>query len=351
MVLTRMRIRHYLLGAILITIAVFAVALIPRSTNAQDTGEFSLQVTPSPLVTTLRPGQSTTLEVKIRNQGIHTENLKIQPKSFEFNSKNQQITFDDTAITPVAQWLKFSSPTFSIASGQTTNQKVTVSLPKDAGFSYSFALVIGRTSEPNKTKDSGRQLKGSLALFTLINVDRPGATRKLELGKISSTKNVYEYLPAEIDVELKNTGNSIFQPTGNVFIQRGENDKTPISALPLNQSTAYILPGTTRIVKVQWNDGFEVEKTTTAADGTTKKELAWDWSNLSHLRIGRYSAKVVALYNDGQRDIPLEGSISFWVIPWKILLIGFIVLLILGVGVWSITGKFIRLTKRVKRRR
>jgi hypothetical protein len=344
-----MKIHRLALGTAL-AVATLTVAIVSHSAHAQDAGEFSLQVTPSPLVTTLKPGQSTTVEVKIRNQSTNTEHLKIQPRSFTFDSKTQDIKFEDTA-PPVAQWLKFSAPTFSIAGGQTVTEQVSIALPKEAGFSYSFALVISRSSEPNNVTDSGRQLKGSLALFTLINVDRPGATRKLELGSITTSKNVYEYLPAEVDIELKNTGNSIFQPLGNVFIQRGKDDKTPISTLPLNQNNAYILPGTTRIVKAQWTDGFQVEKTTTATDGTTKKQVEWDWSNLSHLRIGRYTAKVVAIYNDGQRDIPLEGTVSFWVIPWKALLVALTVLLLVGAGVWSIVSKFVRLSKRAKRRR
>lgn len=344
-----MKINRLALGATLV-VATLTATLISHSAHAQDAGEFSLQVTPSPLVATIKPGQSTTVEVKIRNQSTTTEHLKIQPRSFTFDSKTQDVKFDDTSVPPVAPWLKFSAPTFTIAGGQTVSEQITITLPKEAGFSYSFALVISRASEPNAPADSGRQLKGSLALFTLINVDRPGATRKLELGSITTSKSIYEYLPAEVDIQLKNTGNSIFQPLGNVFIQRGKSDKTPISTLALNQNNGYILPGTTRIIKAEWADGFQVEKTTTAADGTTKKQVEWDWSNLSHLRIGRYTAKVVAIYNDGHRDIPLEGTVSFWVIPWKILLGALVVLLVAGAGVWSIVSKFVRLSKRVKRR-
>ncbi len=340
--------RRYLPVALLSV--VLAVVATAHGAKAQNASDFAIQVTPSPLVTTLKPGQSTTLELNVRNQGTHTEDLRIQPRSFEFDSKTQKINIDDTKLAPVAPWLKFSSPTFTVAAGQTITEKITISLPKEAGFSYSFALVINRVTEP-ANQGGTNQLKGSLALFTLINVDRPGATRKLELGKITTTQNIYEYLPAEVDIELKNTGNSIFQPLGNVFIQRGENDKSPIGTLPLNQSSAYILPGTTRIIKAQWTDGFQVEKTTTAADGTTKKDVEWNWSNLSHLRIGRYTAKVVAIYNDGHRDIPLEGTVSFWVIPWKILLIALAILLVIGAGVWSIVSRFIKLTKRVKRRK
>src|SRR6266498_722128 len=205
-----MKIRLYTSGSILV-LAALGVMLFTHSTKAQDDGEFALQVTPSPLVATLKPGQSATLDLKIRNQGAHSENLKIQSRDFHFDSKTQKISIDDTRASSIEGWLSFSSPTFSIGAGQTITQRVTLSLPKEAGFNYSFALVISRVAQSNSNKSS-HQLKGSLALFTLINIDRPGATRKLELGKINTSKQVYEYLPAEVDIELKNTGNSIFQP-------------------------------------------------------------------------------------------------------------------------------------------
>lgn len=343
-----MKMRFYILGAVVVV--AFSAIFFAGVTKAQDESEFALQVTPSPLVTTIKPGQSTTLELNIRNQGAHTEYLKIQPRDFTFDSKTQKISIDDTKTPPMGRWISFSDPTFAVAAGQTMTEKVSVSLPKEAGFSYSFALVISREGKPSNDKE-GQHLKGSLALFTLINVDRPGATRKLELGKISTSKNIYEYLPAEIDIELKNTGNSIFQPFGNVFIQRGQDDKNPTGTLPLNTNNAYILPGTTRVMKVEWTEGFQVEKVVAQDDGSTKKDVKWDWNNLSHLRIGRYTAKVVAVYNDGQRDIPLEGSVSFWVLPWKLLLGVLVVILLIAVGLWSIASRLVHNTKKMRRRR
>jgi hypothetical protein len=71
-----------------------------------------------------------------------------------------------------------------------------------------------------------------------------------------------------------------------------------------------------------WVDGFPVYKTVTEADGTkTQSSLTWNFDKLSHFRIGRYTAKVVAIYNDGTRDIPITREVSFWVIPWKAILL------------------------------
>ena len=321
--------------------------LLVRPAAAQNTGEFFLQVSPSPLVSTLKPGQSTTLELNIRNAGPQAENLKIAPRAFKLTS-DQQLKLDDTAKPEIADWIRFSSPTFNIKPGQTQNQKITIAVPKDAGFSYSFALVVSRTDNVAPS-ESGASLKGSVAIFTLLNIDRPGAVRKLEVTNFKTTAGVYEYLPVDFDIDFQNTGNTIVQPAGSIFVQRGSNDKEPLDTLAVNSSNGYILPGSTRSLHVAWENGFPVDRTTTNADGTTAKHLDWNWGNFGHIRFGQYTAKLVAIYNDGQRDVPIMTEVSFWVIPWKFLLGALVVLLLIGFGIWSMISKAVKFGHRLKR--
>lgn len=328
-----------------IGLACVGALVLSRGVSAADSGEFSLQISPSPLVLTLKPGQTTTVDLKVRNTGPKVENLKIAPRSFKVNSK-EDLELDDTKAPEEAKWLSFSAPKFTVAPGEVFSEKVTLAVPKDAGFSYSFALVINR-QQVDENAAPGRELKGSVALFTLLNIDRPGAVRKLEVADFSTSQPVYEYLPAELNIKFKNSGNMIVRPTGNVFIQRNSQDENPISTLEVNKAGGYILPSTVRTLSTEWNDGFQVLRTTTNADGTVEKHLTWNWNNLSRIPIGRYTAKLVAVYNDGQRDVPVVGEVSFWVIPWKLMLGALIVLLLIGWGLWS----FIRTLSRIKRKK
>lgn len=336
----------------LLVLAVSAVLLtglsaffLNRSADAQSTGstgEFSLQVTPSPLVATVKPGQATELELQIRNAGTTAEELKIEPRAFRFDDATGQVSLQDTTPPDIADWISLSNPTFTVQPGAWFTQKVRISLPKDSGFSYSFALVISRAKAPVKT--DGRVIKGSLAVFTLINVDRPGATSRLEVVSFTASKKVYEYLPAELSVRLKNTGNTIVQPYGNIFVGRGGD---PISTLKVNETKGYILPETSRTLTTEWTEGFPVHETTTDGDKTSQKTV-WDWANAADFRLGHYTAKLVAVYSDGKHDVPIEGEVSFWVIPWKILLGMFVVALLVLVGLWSLVRKIIRGIKRLR---
>lgn len=318
------------------------------SAHAQSADDFSLQVSPSPLVASLKPGKTTNLELKIRNAGTQSETLKIEPRQFSVNNQTGEVKLDDQAPSEIAPWVSFGAQTFSIKPGEWYTQTVRVALPKDTGFSYSLALVISRTKNVTST-ESGRLIRGSVAVFTLLNVDRPGAVRKLEISDLSMGADIYEYLPATINMSFKNTGNTIVQPYGNVFIQRGSDDSTPLATLPVNDRRGYILPGSDRMLSADWTNGFPLYKVTKTAEGATQTQEQWDWQHVSNFRIGQYTAKLVAVYNDGQRDVPLVRETTFWVMPWKIILAAVIILAILLFGVWTILRKIFRLFKPRKK--
>jgi len=336
-------------AAFCIAIGLAGIAALTSFAQTQPS-DFSLQVSPSPIVTTLKPGTQTTLEMRIRNAGTGTENLKIEPRKFAVDKKSGEVKLDDTGSPDIASWISYSAPKFTIKSGEWYTQKITITLPKDTGFSYSLALVISRTSDPKADSASTRLIKGSVAVFTLINVDRPGATRKLEIEKFSTSAGIYEYLPASVNINFKNVGNTIVQPYGNVFIQHGSGDKAPIATLPVNDKGGYILPGSERLLTTNWSDGFPRYDISKDADGNEKKTEVWDWSQLSHFRIGRYTAKLIAVYNDGQRDVPIEQEITFWVLPWKIMLGALVVVLVLGLGIWTVFRKLWSFVRRGKKR-
>jgi len=307
--------------------------------------DFNLQVTPSPLVTTVKPGVQTTVELKIRNGSSGTEKLKIEPRSFTFNSETGEVDLDDTTSPTIASWVSFSAPQFTAAPGQWVTERVTFNVPADAGFSYSFALIVNRQEDPSPV-EGARLIKGAVAVFTLINVDRPGATSSLEVVEFKSSKGIYEYLPAEFSVSFNNTGNTITQPYGNIFIERGGEGAEPLATLPVNSAKAYILPETTRAITANWGDGFPAYKTVQNADGTTSQKLVWDWTKVSSLRIGRYTAKLVAVYNQGGRDVPIEGTVSFWVLPWKILGVLLLIVLLILFALFMLVRMIVKSIRR-----
>lgn len=298
--------------------------------------DFSLQVSPSPLVETVKPGASSEADLQIRNTGTKSEELKMALRSFTMEQATGKVTIGNDAPKDVSSWVTFSDPDFTVAPGALFVQHVQFDVPSDAGFSYSFAITVSR-AHPATGSAGKAAIEGSVAIFTLVSVDRPNATSKIDLLSFSSKKKVYEFLPSEFSLELKNNGNTIIQPTGNIFIQHTAHSQ-PLATLPVNAKNAYFLPNISRTITSEWTDGFPVYKT----DTNGKKHLVWDWGTLQKLRIGHYVAKAVVIYNDGSRDVPIQTTVGFWVIPWR-LLFGLLV-----VAVLIITGLVTLLRKTGK---
>ena len=167
--------------ALMASLGMSVGVLLPLAAQAATPGNFALQVTPSPLVTTVKPGQPTSIDLKIRNASTGSEELKIEPRAFALNNSNGQVSLLDTTPPDISQWISFSAPSFTVQPGEWFTEKVRVALPKDTGFSYSFALIISRQENPKPT-EGGRLIKGSLAVFTLVNVDRSDTqTRSAEV--------------------------------------------------------------------------------------------------------------------------------------------------------------------------
>jgi len=183
-------------------------------------------------------------------------------------------------------------------------------------------------------------------------VQVPNAKRKLQITEFSSDKSTYEFLPASFTIRVKNTGNIHVVPSGTIFVKRGN---ATVATLSINPGQGNILPNSTRTFTVEWNDGFPLYVPKLDASGqpisnpdsTTAKTLKWDLSEANKLRIGKYNAQAVLVYDDGTRDVPLEANIGFWVVPWR-LVAGFLVVAILAaVGLWAIGRKVFKTGKRI----
>jgi hypothetical protein len=241
------------------------------------------------------------------------------------------------------QWLHFSSSLITIAPGQSAQLTITFDTPQNVGFSYTSAISLTSTHTAGKTAN-GTAIRPQVDVFCLVNINRSDAKSKLDVVKFTSDKSRYAFLPANFTLTVRNNGNIISQPSGTVFIQRSFGDSKPITAIPINKGGGYVLPGTTRDFATSWNAGFPLYVQTEHG----KKHLKWDWRHLGELRMGRYVAKAVLVYDNGRQDVPVIATHTFWVIPWLMIffVLLLVVVLVMGFIAW---GRLIFMgTKKVK---
>jgi hypothetical protein len=302
--------------------------------------EAGINLTLSPVFINLTtdPGQPVSTRIKITNNNNFREFLRIDVAKFGAGAGGERPAIAD--LNPeddFGKWISFSEPQFTVDPRQTKTVKLTISPPDTAALGYYYALIVNRIRE----KEPGARqtvVTGAPAILTLLEVRSPRAKKELQLVDFKTDKFFYEYLPVEFKVRLKNTGNIHLVPAGDIFIDKGR--KKDVAILLANQSRGNILPQSERTFSARWEDGFvvrvpkvEAGKVLKDAKGNTVYTVKWDLTKADRFRLGKYTAHLLMVYDNGERDIPLESTVSFWVVPWKILLGILLGLVLILVGV------------------
>lgn len=313
----------------------------------------NLTLTPITLQFEVEPGGTETGEIRIRNNGTQDEPLKVSFGTFSFNERTQQIDLNKEVDPQTLSWITVDKPTIIVRPSEWETVNVTFSPPAEASLTYYYAVIFSRIDQVTPDEPTSTKVTGAPAVLVLTNVDSALSKRELQLESFSVPKVWIEYLPQTFLMRIKNTGNVHLAPIGNIFID-SSNEKD-IAVLPANPKGSMILPSSVRELETQWNDGFprfipkmQDGQPVTSDDGTAETELEWDFSQADRFRIGKYTGHLLLVYDNGERDIPIESYVSFWVIPWRISLIALTVVALVLFGIWSLVRSLYRSVKRPK---
>jgi hypothetical protein len=306
---------------------------------------FNILTSPLPIKISTAPGKTVTTEIRFKNLNDKPEGVKVSLLRFGASGEEgQPDLFDLTSKDTVGSWVHFSPSAINAQPNVWNTVTMTINVPANADLGYYLAVTFSPTSSVNQP--GAANLRGSAATLVLLNVNTGNEKRSLNIVQFTSTKGLYEYLPATFAIKLRNNGNIYIAPTGTLYLFKGNKQLTTIN---FNTSGASILPQTNRTLHIDWSDGFPLYKNK-ILDGKTvpdnhaipKKDLNWDFTQVNKLRIGHYTAKIVVVYDDGKTDVPLESTVSFWVLPWKIMLLILLVVIAIGIGLFSFTRSLLR---------
>jgi len=122
-----------------------------------------------------------------------------------------------------------------------------------------------------------------------------------------------------------------------------------IATIPVNSAGNNVLPQTNRIFESNWSSGFPlyVPKELDGLpvrnqQGQQQYSLSWNFKNANDFRFGKYYAELELDYNDGTSTKDVYAEVSFWVIPWFLLLIGLVVFILVGLGVFTLIRSMTR---------
>ena len=337
--------------------AVIALAISwHQSVRAIDYDQpFSLTISPYYLSLNTKPGHSTSDSITLKNNS--SDPVTLQTGLMRFRSYNDRGVPELLPLEPndqFANWISFSDDTFTIAAGGSKKVAITITVPENAALGYYYAVKFQKVAGGSTTDTT--QLLGSSAVLLLLEVTTPNITKDVRLLSFTADKIIYDYLPVTFTVTLKNQGNIHIAPTGNIFIDHG--NQKDVGIIDVNKVGGNILPDSTRAFTSIWDDGFPRHQEK-IVDGTTIKDkkgatvytLHWNWADASKVRIGKYTANLLLVYDNGTSDVPVQGVLSFWVIPWQIILGAGLILLFALFGLASLVKRLSWRSRPKKHRR
>lgn len=331
------RVRNVLLG-FLAVILIFSV--LHSRANAAEAG-FNLTTSPLPVLLTTKPGGSVNTDLRVQNSGTSPVRLHVSLMKFKAEGTTGRPLLANRAPgDDYFDWVHFSTTSFEAQPGAWNSIGMNITVPKDGAFGYYYAVVFSKEAgETTKPTSNASQLQGATAVLVLLDVQTNGEKRQLEIKSFAANKRLFEYLPANFTVKVRNIGNIHGAPSGNIFINRG---KKTIATLDVNPGNGNILPNSERDFNASWSDGFPVfqlkqdhGQVVSDKKGLPVYQLSWNFSKVNHLRFGHYTAHLLLTYDNGTRDVPMEAEVSFWVLPWKILPLIILLIVLIGVGIWA----------------
>jgi hypothetical protein len=300
-----------------IVIALLMAAVMPGAAVASShaASSQSLQISPTVVELKADPGQQLTFDIRIGN--ISDGPLVVRSRADDFvaagESGEPKILLDEGETSPYSlkAWLQ-AVPSIELVPGEIKTVTVKMTVPRTASPGGHYG-VVRFTGLPPELEESGVSLSASIGTLILVNisgdvkdqvdfaffgVSKPVKNKdKTTCGEKHGT--MFEAGPLCFIERIQNSGNIHAKPTGKIEVTNIFGRK--VASVNVNADPARnVLPSSIRKFEQQVSKKF--------------------W-------FGRYSATANLTYGDGKA---LTKSIVFWVIPWKLLALLFVLLLTLG---------------------
>jgi hypothetical protein len=317
------------------TILLATISLLPGSVAAATSPSSNITTSPITLDVTVKPGQTVTSTLQMENNSSRPVAISMELKTFKANGSSGQAVIETPSPNdPSPSWVHFSQNNFTAQPGVWTPVQMTISLPKDADLGYYYAVLFKPVLPTNGSKNTN-SVTLSNAVLVLVDTGSTNEVRQLQVSSLTTNRSIYEYLPVNFSITVHNPGNIYLAPEGSLYISKNANFSHVLASLNINKPGGRVLPDSSRVFSLQWQDGFPVFQPKTIAGqpvlnkhNQPVEQLHWDFSNIDHLRFGKYYARMALVYNNGERDVPIYGVVSFWVIPWKLILIVLFIILV-----------------------
>ncbi len=266
----------------------------------------------------VNPGETVTKSITITNRIGKKVKFKLTAEDMIGTNDSQstiKLLGDEKGPYSIKNFMEPEVSEFSLDLGEKIVIPVKISVPMDVEpKGYYGALIVSNepevlSSEQSKETEGKARLVSRIGSLFFLRINGEGKeSGNLENFKIlGPSKAFYENRPKGFEISFKNDGNVHLVPHGKIIIKNilgKEVDSIPVDAY-------FSLPDSIRYREVLWKEGSG---------------------------LGRYTANL-SLY-PGYGNTNQESGLSFWIIPWKILIASFVGLIIIISLVYYLLTRF-----------
>lgn len=273
-------------------------------TNNSEASGASLSYSPPIIELTLDPGESFTDIIKVENSGNITETF--YPSLYDFlpageNGGQEFIPAEDSNPTySLSKWVTFPSEPLVLRPKEGNARQYTITVPTDALPGGRYAALFFDTKAPESSGTTGARLQTRTGPIVLVTVTGE-VKENLRSVEFAPDKSFYEYAPVGLVSRIENDGTIHTKPIGQITIKNMFGKV--VDNLPVNETLSNILPNSTRRFDLNWEP--------------TGKFL-----------IGKYTAVLNLTYGSEVKKNVID-VVTFWIIPWKLIVIALLSLTIL----------------------
>lgn len=301
----------------LITILFLAwLAVLPFSASA-------LTVSPPRIEIAGDPGHTIAGTYFLINEEADTRTFYSSFANFEASGESGVPKFTE-AREDLATWME-TALSITLKPREERELPFSIKIPQNAEPGGHFAAIFWGTAPPQPTAGGGQVfIGGKVGILVLLRVSG-GVEGKGGLLEFATKdgKRFFVSLPIEFIWRFRNDSGNRVQPEGEITIKNTFGLTT--SKLPANKGFGGVLPASVRKFSVPWlAEGVQVgaAEEDTGFFAAVKKQ----WSEF---HFGWYRAHLNLKYADGG-EAQIKSSFSFWIIPWQLLSIIFVILAMLG---------------------
>lgn len=258
-------------------------------------------VGPGKIELAINPGESKTVDITIANRTGSSRIFEIHAEDIAGSSDPSRALIllgDDRGPYSMKDYVQVASKRFELPHNQRARIPVTISIPPDAepGGLYGSVLVSTVSTEARKAQEDGTAPQSAVVarIGTSFFITIPGTVAKdgnLTDFTTVPEKHVYQNGPIPFGLLFENRGSTHLAPYGEIRINNIFNEEVGFIEL----EPWFVLPDALRL-----------------------REVSWERDVL----FGRYTA--TAYINRSYDDVIDELTYTFWVLPWKPLLLGFL---------------------------